>query len=228
MRLMPSIMFAKSTNVMLSRRRFALQLTAATALVSSAGTIPGFSARAATAPDGAAKFINWLADQAIKVLQSQSGNLSAREAALRQLLVQSFDLEFIGRFAVGRHWRKMNAEQRAEYIRLFSIYVLNTYASRFGGYSGEKFTVMNARPAGKKDAVVSSVIKRPSGPPIQADWRVRARDNQYKIIDISVEGISMAVTQRSEFSAVIKSNGVDGLVSALRARADKLPAITAN
>jgi len=228
MRLMPSKVPERSINSAISRRRFTFQLLAATALATSAGVTLGFGARAATAPDGAAQFINWLAEQAIKVLQSPNGNLSAREAALRNLLVQSFDLEFIGRFAVGRHWRKMNAEQRAEYIRLFSIYVLNTYASRFGGYSGEKFTVVDARPAGKKDAVVHSVIKRPSGPPIKADWRVRARGNQYRIIDISVEGISMAVTQRSEFSAVIKTNGVDGLVSALRARADKLPAITAN
>jgi phospholipid transport system substrate-binding protein len=228
MGLMPSTVFERSKPAALSRRKFVYQLIATTALAASAGSAFGLRAHAATAPDGAARFINWLADQAIKVLQTQGGNLSSREAALRDLLVQSFDLEFIGRFAVGRHWRTMNAEQRAEYIRLFSIYVLNTYASRFGGYSGEQFTVVNARAAGKKDAVVRSVIKRPSGPPIKADWRVRARGNQYRIIDISVEGISMAVTQRSEFSAVIKSNGVDGLVSALRARADKLPAITAN
>lgn len=183
-------------------------------------------AQAATAPDAAARFISQLAAQAINVLRSPGASLAEREAALRNLLSQSFDLQFIGRFAIGRHWRRMAAGQRAEYIHLFGAYVLTTYSARFGGYSGESFSVVSSRAAGKKDAVVRSLIKRPSGPPIQCDWRVRAYGDQYKIIDIMVEGISMAVTQRSEFSAVIKASGVDGLVTALRAKADKLPAIT--
>lgn len=214
----------------LARRRFCRALGAVTL---AGGTIAGnmawlgmAPAQAATAPDGAAQFIKWLAGQAINVLRSPGASLAERETALRNLLAQSFDLQFIGRFAIGRHWRKMGADQRAEYLRLFGAYVLNTYSSRFGGYSGETFSVVSARPAGKKDAVVRSLIQRPSGPPIQCDWRVRATGDQYKIIDLTVEGVSMAVTQRSEFSAVIKSNGIDGLVTALRARADKLPAIT--
>ena len=62
---------------------------------------------------------------------------------------------------------------------------------------------------------------------IDADWRVRAQGNQYLIIDISVEGVSMAVTQRSEFASVIKNHGFEGLLAALRARTDKIAA-TAN
>jgi len=212
------------------RRRFCARL-GTTLLVGGAAVgnmVPFavFAAKAATEPDAAAKFIKWLADQAITVLRSPGASLAERETALRNLLAQSFDLKFIGRFAIGRHWRRMSPEQRSEYLRLFGIYVLNTYSSRFGGYSGETFTVTTARAAGKKDAVVRSQIQRPSGPPIQCDWRVRANGDQFRIIDLTVEGVSMAVTQRSEFSAVIKSSGIDGLVTALRARADKLPAIT--
>ena len=61
-------------------------------------------------------------------------------------------------------------------------------------------------------------IDRPAGPPIMADWRVRIIDKQYRIIDVSVEGVSMAVTQRSEFNAVIQNSGIEGLMEALRAR----------
>ena len=67
-------------------------------------------------------------------------------------------------------------------------------------------------------------IVRPSGPPITAEWRVRVIDGKYRIIDIAIEGISMAVTKRSEFSAVIQSSGIDGLIAALRLRANKIPA----
>ncbi len=212
------------------RRRFCRQ---AAVLALGGGVLSsGLSAfvcapvQAATAPNEATQFISNLAEQAISVLRSPGASLAEREAALRNLLSQSFDLEFIGRFALGRHWRRMSADQRAEYIRLFGAYVLNTYSSQFGGYTGESFTVVSSRAAGEKDAVVRSLINRPSGPPIQCDWRVRDYGNQLRIIDIMVEGISMAVTQRSEFSSVIKAGGIDGLITALRAKADKLPAIT--
>jgi phospholipid transport system substrate-binding protein len=214
----------------LARRRFCRKLAAlaaTTGLVVASPALLGVApAIAATEPDGAARFITWLADQAIKVMRSPDATLAERETALHNLLAQSFDLQFLGRFAIGRHWRRMSADQRSEYQRLFGAYILNTYASRFGGYSGETFSVVSARAAGKKDAVVRSLINRPSGPPIQCDWRVRATGKQYKIIDLMIEGVSMAVTQRSEFSAVIKQNGIDGLVTALRARVDKFPAIT--
>ena len=71
-------------------------------------------------------------------------------------------------------------------------------------------------------------IGRPSGPPLECDWRVRQRDGKLRIIDVMVEGVSMAVTQRSEFSAVIKSRGFDGLLSALRARTNKISAVASN
>ncbi len=87
------------------------------------------------------------------------------------------------------------------------------------------FTVISARPAGSKDVVVRTRIERPSGPPIKADWRVRVIKDEYKIIDVTVEGVSMAITQRSEFAAVIKSSGFEGLLVALRARVEKFSAV---
>ncbi len=70
-------------------------------------------------------------------------------------------------------------------------------------------------------------IDRPSGPPIEAEWRVRTTENRYRIIDITVEGVSMVITQRSEFSAVIQRNGFEGLIAVLRARTSKLPVTAA-
>ena len=143
---------------------------------------------------------------------------------MRQLMRQGFDLQFIGRFVLGRHWRAVSPDQQAQYQELFAEYILQTYSSHLGGYTGETLSITGARPAGSKDAIVQTRIVRPSGPPVDADWRVRARGDQYLIIDVSVEGVSMAVTQRSEFASVIKNNGFEGLLGALRARTDKMPA----
>ena len=94
------------------------------------------------------------------------------------------------------------------------------YATRLAEYTGEKFKVTGSRPDGE-GAIVSSHIIRPGGAaPVKVDWRLTGRNGVYKISDVSVDGISMAVTQRSEFASVIQHNGgqVQGLIAMLRER----------
>ena len=102
---------------MLSRRSLIVALSAS-------ATIPWLgswkAAAASREVDEAAKFIDALAQQAISVLQNQSGSLEQREQALRKLLSKGFDLPRIGRFVLGRNWRHASAAQRSDYLRLFS------------------------------------------------------------------------------------------------------------
>ena len=182
---------------------------------------------AAAASGGASQFIRDLGDQAIQVLQTQGLTLEQREGRFREILRQGFNVDFIGRFVIGRYWRKASAQQKADYQQFFGEYILQTYAGRFGGYAGEKLTITEEKPAGKTDVVVRTRISRPSGSPINADWRVRVTDGRYGIIDVMVEGVSIALTHRQEFSGLIKKSGVDGLINLLHARVDKLPATTA-
>lgn len=174
--------------------------------------------------DQAQAFIARLAREAIAVLQDNAATLEQREERFRTLLADGFEMEFIGRFVLGQTWRTATPEQRQDYLDVFREYILKTYSRRLGGYSGEQFAVTGARAAGKQDVLVATRIDRPSAAPILADWRVRQFDGQYKIIDIAVEGVSMAVTQRSEFAAVVNRDGLDGLLQALRARSQRFPA----
>jgi phospholipid transport system substrate-binding protein len=180
-----------------------------------------FAATTPQAIDGAAAFIRKLAGQAIGILQSSAVVLEAREAQFRVLMSNSFNMPFIARFVLGRHWRKATPQQRSDYVALVTEFILQTYSRRIGGYSGESFDVAGARAAGKRDVLVRTEIVRPGGPPIKADWRVRSNGGEYRIIDIMVEGVSMAVTQRSEFNAVVRHRGMPGLLQALRARTQK-------
>ncbi|MCH7888046.1 MAG: ABC transporter substrate-binding protein [Proteobacteria bacterium] len=183
---------------------------------------------AAVQPGVASELIRRLGEQAIAALGAPGASLEAREARFRSLLSESFDLAFIGRFVLGRYWRQATPEQRSDYLALFGEYVLQTYSARLGGYAGESMTILSERPAGTKDVVVSTRILRPSGPPIEAAWRVRTTGARYRIIDIMVEGVSMVVTQRSEFAAVVQRHGIQGLIEVLRARTTKLPAVAAS
>lgn len=201
----------------ISRRHIVITASAVLALQAA----PAWAQVPPATIQAAARFIDALGQKAIAVLRQNQGSLEQREAALRAILANDFDLTFIGRFVLGRHWRRASTEQRAEYQAVFAEWLLQTYARRLGGYSNETFQVTGARAAGKKDVLVQTKISRPSGPPIVADWRVRHRGGQFLIIDIMVEGISMAVTQRSDFGAVINRRGIAGLLQILRARTEK-------
>ncbi len=190
-------------------------------------TVLGTAGIARAAANDAALFINQLGNQAIDTLRATNLTLDQREARFRSLLSQGFDLRFIGRFVLGRYWRGATPDQQNDYIALYGEYLLQTYSARLGGYSGETLTVIGTRMVNDKDFVVSTNLTRPSGPAIAADWRVRVIDGQYRIIDIMIEGISMAVTQRSEFASVVKRDGIDGLLIILRARTTKISATAA-
>ena len=171
-----------------------------------------------------AQFIKQIGDQAISVLRSQTASLDQRETQFRLILSQNFDVAFIGRFVLGRHWQRANAEQQSDYLRLFQDFLVKTYASRMGGYAGETLVIVAERDGGGRDTVVRTRIDRPAGPPIEADWRVRQQDIGYRIIDVEVGGISMAITQRAEFDSLVQRNGVDGLIEVLRAKTSRLAA----
>ncbi len=179
---------------------------------------------AGTPAGTASAFIKSLGDEAIRTLQAPNTTLEQRETNFRGILARGFDMAFIGRFVLGRYWRAATPDQRSEYLQAFTEYVLQVYSARLGGYAGETLRVLSERPAGAKDVVVNTRIERPSGPPVEAAWRVRLVNGPPRIIDVAVAGVSMAVTQRDEFASVVQRRQVDGLIEMLRMRTDKLPA----
>ena len=185
------------------------------ALVLIAGTLAAHLPAAAAADPTA--LISNLGSRALEVLGKGTPE-SQRAARFRDLLREDFDVPGIARFVLGRYWNTATEEQRAEFVKLFEDYVAQAYATRLAEYAGEQFKVTGSRLDGD-GAIVSSQILRPAGSaPIKVDWRLTGRNGIYKISDVSVDGISMAVTQRSEFASVIQHNGgqVQGLIAMLR------------
>lgn len=169
-------------------------------------------------------FIRSLADKAIEVLRDQSMSLEERETRFRKLLHDGFAMKKIGRFVVGRYWKVMTPDQQSEYQELFSEWVLKTYSIRLGGYTGQKFVIDRTVPAGSHDLYVRTRILQEGAEPLRCDWRVRNFHGTYKVVDVVVEGVSMLATQRSEFGAVLRKHGPEGLIEALQARLTNFPA----
>ena len=163
--------------------------------------------------------INQLITQAIDVIVDKNATETQREEKFRSLLQSGFDIPRISRFVLGRYWKPASDQQREQFSKLFEEWIVRTYSARFREYSGEKIQVVGTRSEGPSTTVVISQFVSPSGaPPAKVEWVVRKNsDNNYDIVDVSIEGVSMALTQRDEIAAVADRNGgtVDGLNRAM-------------
>jgi phospholipid transport system substrate-binding protein len=178
--------------------------------------LPSPSRAAATDP---AAFIADLGSKAINVLTSTASE-AERERQFRVLFEQAFDLPAISRFVLGPYWRTATEAQHQEFTKLFENYVIHAYTVRFNAYAGQQLRVGSARPEGDSGALVQSEIAMPNSnqPPVKVDWRVSKTGDSYKITDVTVEGVSMALTERQEFASVIQRGGgqIDALLKLLR------------
>jgi phospholipid transport system substrate-binding protein len=175
-------------------------------------------ARAAPAHDAAA-LVDALVHDGLQALNDRQLTARARQERFATILGNDFDLPRIGRFTAGRYWNAATETDRDRFVKVFERWVIITYSDRFSGYSGEGIKVTGSRPETETTATVSSQLLRSSGgAPVKVDWRVR-RDqaDDYRVIDVAVEGVSMLVTQREEFAAVIQNYGgtLAGLTRAL-------------
>jgi len=172
--------------------------------------------REASAQDARA-FVSYLGAQAIQVL-GPSVSPAQRLARFRVLFNNDFDVPGIGRFVLGRYWRSATPQEQQEFLALFQEYVVRAYSTRLAEYGGEPFRVTGARGSGGEETIVSSEIVRANGGRIEVDWYLVHQGGRYKITDVYIAGVSMKVTQRDEFAAVIQRTGgrVEGLLAQLR------------
>jgi phospholipid transport system substrate-binding protein len=168
------------------------------------------------AAQDARSFVATLGQQAIQVLGPHVHE-ATRQARFRELFRDNFDLAGIGQFVLGRYWRVATPQEQQEFLGLFHEYLVRAYSARLGQYTGEQFHVLNARPNGA-EAIVTSQILRTGGAPVQVDWYLVDGGGRFLITDVYVGGISMKVTQRDEFAAVIQRSGgrVAGLLAEMR------------
>lgn len=175
---------------------------------------------------GAEGFIRGLADKAVHALTPKDITRKERIERFRKLLHESFDVPTIGRWVLGRYWDRATKDEQAEYMRLFEDLIVVTYVDRFAEYTGETLKVGESSLLEPTVAVVKSEISQQVGEPVRVEWRLRAPDGKYKVVDVLVNGTSMSVTQRSDFGSVINRNGgeIKGLLVALRDRTKSLAA----
>ena len=169
---------------------------------------------------GPGGFIRDLSDRAIQELTKENASERQKEQSIRTLLKESFDIYAIGRFGLGRYWRRASKAQRLDFMTTFEDMMVHRVLPLFTEYEGETFKIGLVRPFSENTNFfnVSTRLELEGTEPIQVDWRVRKVEYRYKIVDVIAEGVSYALTLRSEYTAVLKQNGgdVNALIQMMR------------
>ncbi|MGF1623349.1 MAG: phospholipid-binding protein MlaC [Alphaproteobacteria bacterium] len=170
--------------------------------------------------EGARQFVADLGQNAIQALTGPNLSMQQRESEFKALLSQNFDVERIGNFVLGQYRRQASEEELNNFYAVFEDTMVATYVGRFNELSSDGFSVDRAIPDGENGAIVTTSVRGTDGQTARVDWRLRSSASNFVVIDVAVEGVSIAQTLREEYASVLRQNGgtVGGLVDALRAR----------
>lgn len=144
-----------------------------------------------------------------------------KDQRFAKLFNRALDLDFIGQFVLGRNWRTATPAQRAEFIKVYRQLNVSTWSKRFDEFKGKEFMFKGTAPSNSAGQIfVNSVVPMEQGEPAKVVWRVREKNGQYKVVDIIIENVSLAITARNEYTAFIKNNpgGVDALIANLKTK----------
>ena len=155
-----------------------------------------------------------------------AGNKQKAVKLAEEKILPYVDFEEATRLAVGRGWKEATPEQRKKLVAEFRNMLVRTYSNAIGAYEGQTMKVLPSRvKPTESEATVRNQFLRPGGQPVLIDYSMRKTDAGWKIYDIVVEGVSLVLTYRSEFDAVVKQDGVDGLIKRLGQKNTPAPAI---
>lgn len=179
---------------------------------------PGWAQQQQLGPEELVKQITNDVMQAIKSDKDlQAGDRQKALQLAEEKILPHVDFEEATRLAVGRTWREASPDQRKRLVSEFRSMLVRTYSNALEGYQGQEMKVLPSRvKPGESEATVRNQFTRAGGKPVPIDYQMRKTDNGWKIFDITVEGISLVLTYRSEFDQVVKQEGVDGLIKRLQ------------
>jgi phospholipid transport system substrate-binding protein len=181
------------------------------------------------APASSGETVQGLYDTLLNMMKNARAlGQSGRFTQLAPVISRSFDIASMARLSVGSSWSSLTDAQRQQLTESYGRYISAIYADRFDGYAGQKFEVKGEQPA-PAGVMVKSQITKANGEPVKVDYLMRRSSDSWLISDIYLDGaISEVAIRRSEFAAILKSEGIHGLIGALNRKADLLTGTTAS
>lgn len=174
---------------------------------------------AAVDAQGAENFVKNVTADGIENIINANIPQTEKDKRFEKLFNNALDLDFIGQFVLGRYWRTSTPAQREAFIEAYRKLNVQTWSKRFDEFKGRNFIFTGTTPSNTKNQIfVNSEVPMEQGAPAKVVWRVEQKGNSYKVVDIIIENVSLAITARNEYSAYIKKapNGVDDLIKDLQ------------
>ena len=184
-----------------------------------------FNANAQVNTEKAEDFIKLTTAKGVEDIINANVSDEEKDKRFYDLLNNALDMDFIGQFVLGRNWRTATSTQRADFIKVYRDLNIKTWSKRFNEFKGKNFVFKGTAPSTSKGQVfVDTEVPMDQGAPAKVLWRVKEKGNDYKIVDIVIEGVSLAQASRSEYTSFIKNNpgGLDALIKDLSDRLNKL------
>ena len=197
---------------------FAVFLALALGLAGVSGASAEESAADAdwTAPPRA--LIQKTVDQVLDILGTAGLDNDERRTRIEAVAFSVFDFATTSKLVLARNWKKLDKEQRAEFAEEFEQYLSRNYGSRFERYQEASVEVLSARVEPRRDVTVFTKVVGGQYNGFEMNYRLRFRKEEWKIIDVVIEGVSMLANYRAQFAEVMSREGVEGLLEAMRTR----------
>lgn len=167
---------------------------------------------------GAENFVKNTTQEGIVEIINSNASQAERDARFEKLFNSALDVKFIGQFVLGRNWRSASVEQREKFIDVYRKLNVKTWSKRFDEFKGKEFIFKGTSPSSSDNQIfVNSVVPMENAQPASVVWRIKEKDGKFKIVDIIIENVSLAITARNEYSAFIKKSpdGLNGLIADL-------------
>lgn len=181
------------------------------------------TARADINANKAENFIKSVTQKGIEELINSDVSENEKKARFTKLFNEDLDLDFIGKFVLGRYWRTATPQQRSEFIDVYRKLNIQTWSERFNEFKGKSFEFLGTEKANSKandQVYVNTQVPMPEGAPASVKWRVKDTGGKMQIVDIIIENVSLAITSQKEYTSYIQKspNGIDGLIKDLKAK----------
>jgi len=178
--------------------------------------VPLAGMTAAAATETPEQFVERTSNEVLVILRDPALGHDAKITKLEAMLDERSDFETISRLVLAVHYRQFNDAQKKEFVALLHRYLTTTYGHQIDNYGNEIVTVTGGRPEARGDYTVRTTLKRKTGADLSVEYRLRKSGDQWLLIDVIGEGISLVSNLRSQFGEILGAGGPEKLLKVLR------------
>ena len=152
--------------------------------------------------------------EAVATDRSLTADQERLYAFVHEVVLPYFDFQRMSQRVLGKHWRAASPPQREAFVDAFQGLIVRTYATAITGYEDQRVDVQPGRVNGAQSTVRMNIV-RDGGPPIPVVYSMGLVEDEWKVYDVTIEGVSLVITYRTTFSTEIRRSGMDGLIKRL-------------